>query len=97
MTVKDYIDKCKSRDIVYPRAVARGCDATMKKAYKELETFVGQDIKRMCKIRCPKCCSYLNKRYYSLSDIPKDFCCVDCGAEFFVDHENDVIVLYEKI
>lgn len=95
MTANEFVKQYKIGEIVYPSAVAINCDTTMKKAYQELETFVGQDIKRIYEVRCPKCGCY--ERYYSLSDITKHFWCVNCDVEFVVDHENDVIVLYEKI
>lgn len=96
MTILEFVGKYKSGDIIYPSAVARNCGITMKEAYQELENLVDKIISRVYQIRCPKCNHYMGMRYYSLSDIPEDYCCSNCDIEFDIDQGRDVIVLYEK-
>ena len=106
----NFIRLYKSKNIVYPQAVARHFGVSINKAYQMCDERTNNkfnscltdvcDLKRLYMIRCPKCGNIaLSERYYSIVDIPKEeeVGCISCDFEFIPDIDSDVQVFYEKI
>lgn len=94
-----FFSKYKSKDIVYPNAVARHFGITLKEAYNLCQSKIGNDLKLLYIIKCPVCSHTLSGRYYSVSSIDNEceYGCTNCDTEFTVNFDEDVIVYFEKI
>ena len=97
MEVNDFFLKYKSKDIIYPNAVAIYLDIPLKEAYEICKN--RQDLKPLYMILCPACNHILPIRYYSIVGVDTDMEteCNHCGYEFLPDIDRDVYVYYEKI
>lgn len=94
----EFFSKYKSKDIVYPNAVARYFGIFQKEAYEICKR--RQDLKPLYMISCPFCNHTLPMRYYSIVDIDIDtdieVGCTHCDYEFLPDTDRDIYVYYEK-
>lgn len=100
--IESFIDKYKSKNIIYPDAVARYFNISLKKAYEELEKQKSsvKNIRNLYMIRCPACNNVANyERFYNSESIDTDneIGCCHCDYEFLPDWENNITSLYEKI
>lgn len=100
METNEFLSQYKPGQIVYPRAVARCLNMTVKEAYKLCESKLEKDLKSIYMVRCPRCSHLLETRFYSIADIPEEIGCHNCDHEFEINDDamsDNVIVLYEKI
>lgn len=97
METNKFFSKYKSKDIIYPNAVAIYLDIPLKEAYEICKN--RQDLKPLYMILCPACNHILPIRYYSIADVDTDMEteCNHCGYEFLPDIDKDIYVYYEKI
>lgn len=93
-----FFNHYKTKDIVYPGAVARHFGVSLQDAYNICQNRVGKDLKVLYMVKCPVCGHTLPIRYYSIVSIDTEYeyGCINCDTEFIVNREKDVVVYFEK-
>lgn len=88
----------KSKDIIYPRAVARHFNINLQEACIMCHERVGKDLRELYMIQCLVCSHTLSERFYAIQNINTDFeyGCNNCDTEFIANEKN-IIVNFEKI
>ncbi|MED1602648.1 hypothetical protein [Alkalihalophilus marmarensis] len=88
----------KSGDIIYPGALIRKTNLSMKNVYILLESIesIGL-IERNFEVFCPKCKRYTGDVYETLNQIPNELFCGECGNELGIDPLDNTIVVYKVL
>ncbi len=96
------LNKYDQHEILYPHTLAEDYCIPLSAVYEELEHHTDSDdnlLVRMLELKCPYCNTYTGKRYYSVWDLPRAFCCPVCHAYIrnCKDVELSAVVVYQKI
>ncbi len=96
----EFLNKYKKSNIIYPDAVKRYLNITLKETYEHLDNrvIINKDIKRIYIPRCPHCYHSLSDKYDTMNEVlTKDYIyCSNCDDEFKPDI-NNISVCYEKL
>lgn len=83
----------KSKDVIYPTALQRNVNISIKEAYEILEVFEENGyVKSFLQVYCPKCQKFSGHFYEVLEDIEEDLYCMHCDEEIDNPIAHAVIV-----